>query len=51
MQSKIYGVHSSKEPTVYQKKVNEASFQLAMKDPSLLASRQMLLEGARDMVN
>ena len=51
MGSKIYGFRSSKEPTMYQQKVNEASFHLAMKDPSLLSSRQTLLERAREMVN
>jgi len=49
--SKIYGANSSKEPTVYQQKVNEAYYHLALKDPSLLSHRQKLLDSAQLMVN
>ena len=49
-QSRIYGSKSSHRLTRYQQSVNEAAAKLALAEPSLISSRQTLLDHARDLV-
>ena len=48
-QSRIYG-KSSNKLTHYQQSVNKAAAELALEEPSLISSRQTLLDRARDLV-
>ena len=50
-QATIFGRAGAKKVTKYQQQVNEAAIQLSLQTPSLLTSRQMLLEEARKNVN
>ena len=49
--AKIYGKASTKLKKKYQVRINEASEQLCMQNPSLLSDRQLLLESARKAVD
>ena len=49
--ARFYGKDSSKPITVFQRKVNEAAEELALACPSLLHTRQTLLERARKKVD
>ena len=49
-QSSFYGKDPSKKITEYHKKVNDAAFEIAVQQPHLLSSRQVLLQYAQERV-